>query len=198
MIKSENYVAKGNLKLPKSTWVLNSGSATECPSMKLGLCQVGSKCYALKPEIQYPAALPYRKAQRRMIKTTSADEFAYGLLAHNERCRNKMDSFRYNEAGDFEDQSMVNWFVDTSKIFDNESIVSYGYTARTDLDLTELIATTGVNVSNDSGGWQDRGANRFKTVKRFSGEADVECGMDCKVCSACSYSRGLLIECEVH
>ena len=201
MIKAQQFIQKGNKKLPKTTAILNSGTALECPSLKLGLCQVGNKCYAMVPEKIYPNVTPYRERQREMIRSTKPAEFAYSLLAYNDRCRNnKIETFRYNESGDFEDQKMVSWFARVCQILVGHGITCYGYTARTDLDLGLLLKYSGLNLSNDKNESSERfpSANRFKSVKKFTGEADIECGMDCKVCSACSQSRGLQIEVVVH
>ena len=150
------------------------------------------------PEKIYPNVTPYRERQREMIRSTKPAEFAYSLLAYNDRCRNKIETFRYNEAGDFEDQTMVDWFADVCYILIGHGITCYGYTARTDLDLDRLLMFSGLNLSNDKSNRRYTTANRFKSVKKFTGEADIECGMDCKVCSACSQSRGLQIEVVVH
>ena len=46
--------SEGNLKIPSSTAIFNMGSATDCPSLKLGLCKAYFNgkhiCYAKKAE----------------------------------------------------------------------------------------------------------------------------------------------------
>ena len=74
-------IVKGNHKLPASTYILNMGSATDCPSRKRGLCQAGKACYALKAEIQYPNCLPARRKDTAIWKATSAVSIAAQLLA---------------------------------------------------------------------------------------------------------------------
>ena len=46
-------LSNGNSKIGNDTMILNMGSAMNCPSKKLGLCKLGSKCYALKAEKLY-------------------------------------------------------------------------------------------------------------------------------------------------
>jgi len=58
---------RGNKKLGKDTLIFNMTSATNCPSKRLGLCQLKgrceSKCYALRAEKRFPAVLEYREEQ---------------------------------------------------------------------------------------------------------------------------------------
>jgi hypothetical protein len=198
-IKANDFISKGNKKLPPSTWIFNCGSATECPSMTMGLCQVAkSECYAWKAERQYPMTQQYRDRQTEMIKNVCPIEFAVGMIEHNERCSNKMELFRFNESGDFLDQEMVSWMETVCIVLSYKDITSYGYTARTDLDLTGLIAVAGVNVSNDLNDWQSKGANRFKVNRDIENSKNIICGMDCTVCSRCSESKGLKIDVPSH
>ena len=60
----------GNLKVPKTTLIINMSSAEECPakdqcpfSRGSGVEGKDGKCYALKAERQYPLVRAARKAQ---------------------------------------------------------------------------------------------------------------------------------------
>ena len=57
------YYTIGNKKIGNDTLIFNMGSATDCPSKKLGLCRHCDKCYALKAERQYPQVRPFRDRQ---------------------------------------------------------------------------------------------------------------------------------------
>jgi len=196
MIKA--LVSKGNRKLPKSTWIFNSGSATNCPSRELGLCQAGNDCYALKAEKQYPKVLPYRERQFQLTQTVEPKDFAAQLIAESNRAyKNPMKAFRFNEAGDFFNQSQVNWFASVCKALKSNKVKCYGYTARTDLDLTGLLAVASVNVSNDKSNWITKGANRFKMVLEASGK-NRACAGDCRICNICQTFTGKTIEVVKH
>ena len=195
-----DHIAKGNYKLPESTWIFNSCSATDCPSKALGLCQCPEKCYALKAEKQYPNVKPYRDRQLEITKTVSPTDFANDLIASSKRARNpekKMKAFRFNESGDFADQTQLDWFTSVCKILKAKGIKCYGYTARTDLDLRGLVGVAGVNVSNDGGDWINKGCNRFKAVDCATGDHRV-CVGDCRLCSLCVNPIGEIVEVPIH
>ncbi len=193
------HVKSGNLKLPKSTWIFNSGSAHFCPSFFLGLCQVaGLECYALRAEMFRPAVLPYRERQREIIDNVLPIDFAWVLQQASERARvNKLKTFRMNESGDFRDQEDVDWFATVARWLSTCGVKSYVYTARTDLDLNLLVRCAGLNVSNSLNGWQTKGANRFKTVDKFS-HNHLKCHGNCGECTLCYDSEGLTIEILKH
>ena len=200
-MKSTDLWQKGNLKVPATTWIVNSGSATNCPSKALGLCQAGKDCYALKAERQYLQVLPYHERQALLYRATDPVAFADSMLAQSERAHKasrKMASFRYNEAGDFEDQSQLDWFVAVCRRLAEFGVACYGYTARTDLDLTKLQEVSQVNVSNDLGGWQSRGANRFRIVRKGDEEPKVMCPGNCRKCNLCITGRGIEAGIAVH
>ena len=75
----------GNKKLPKTTYILNVGTALDCPSEKLGLCDVAKECYAKKAERIYPQVEPFRQHQRRVFDDVDAEHIAQVLLDASER-----------------------------------------------------------------------------------------------------------------
>jgi len=189
---------KGNKKLPKTTYILNVGTAHNCPSDKLGLCEVSDKCYAKKAEIQYPDVLPFRKRQRNVFNRCNAETIASALLESSKKARlNKMIFFRFSEAGDFKNQKDVDKMSEICKILTSNGVKCYGYTARTDLDLTGLLLFSSVNVSNDLNGWKEKGANRFKAVPEYT-KKNLRCAGSCKACDICSRFKGKTIEVEIH
>ena len=200
-MKSTDLWQKGNLKVPSTTWVVNSGSAAKCPARVLGLCQAGKDCYALKSECMYTHVLLYRERQALLYRSADPVAFADSMLAQSGRARKasrKMTTFRYNEAGDFEDQSQLDWFVAVCRRLAEFGVACYGYTARTDLDLTKLQEVSQVNVSNDLGGWQSRGANRFRIVRKGDEEPKVMCPGNCRKCNLCITGRGIEAGIAVH
>jgi len=193
MTKSINF-AFGNMKIPKTTAIFNMGTAKECPSLKLGLCKLGKKCYALKPEKRFPKTVPAaRKLQEKQWKSTDAVTFVADLLAQNGRKRtNKIDSLRFNEAGDFWSQECVDKANQVAELLKPHGIKTYVYTARRDLDysnITDLV----VNAS----GWELANGNTFTAVKAYSGNG-IQCDCDCKKCNTCATNHGKLIEVLMH
>jgi hypothetical protein len=197
-MSATQFISKGNKKLPKTTWILNSGSATDCPSLKLGLCQAGKHCYAMKAEKLYPQTLPYRRRQAELYKTVDPMDFALELIEASNKCRaQKMKCFRFNEAGDFANQEQLDWFAELCFHLNDADVKCYGYTARTDLNLSALLTVAQVNVSNDGHEWTSKGANRFKMVSELSGD-NFACPGSCKACSLCLVKRGKTIEILKH
>jgi hypothetical protein len=197
-MKTQVEFTKGNKKLPATTYILNCGSASDCPSDKLGLCEVSKECYAKKAEIQYPDVLPFRKRQRNVFTRISGENIASELLKSSKRSRsNKMVHFRFSEAGDFRNQKDVEKMATICRILSENGVKCYGYTARTDLDLTGLLNWSSVNVSNDLNQWKDKGANRFLAVKEYS-KKNLRCVGSCKVCDICSRFKGKTVEVEIH
>ncbi len=172
--------------------------SSNCPSDRLGLCEVSKECYAKTAERMYPDCLPFRERQRKVFDTVSAEDIALALLRSSARAKkHKMLNFRFSEAGDFEDQADVEKLTAICGILKENGVKCYGYTARTDLDLSGLLKVARVAVSNDLFGWHGRGANRFKAVPEFTGKA-LRCVGDCSLCSLCARLTNKLIEVEIH
>ena len=124
----------GNHKIWKDTVILNFNSAGDCPAMKLGLCAVGFKCYALKAERQYPACLPYRRRQENYWDNVSISDICADFDQLLSR-RKYIKYLRFSEAGDFKDVESMRKLDDLAcYLKETYGIVTYGYTARIDLD----------------------------------------------------------------
>ena len=183
------YLAIGNKKLPRSTAIFNMGSAKDCPSLKLGLCQAfsGGKlvCYAMKAETQYPHVLPYRFRQESFWKGIDAKDFAKQFLLINRLKRNKFTALRVNEAGDFWSQECVNKADEIAQILEAEGVTMYCYTARQDLDFTMVQSL----IINGSGFKKEGIVNEFKMVETASDRPEGYgiCYGDCRVCHRCLY-----------
>ena len=187
----KSLIAAGNKKLPVTTAIFNLGSATDCPSRKLGLCTVAKECYAMKAEIQYPAPLPYRRRQIDFWNRTSAEKFAVMFLAMNDRKRKKFDTLRINESGDFYCQADIEKLEKIASYLKSASLIeTYCYSARKDLDFSKCEILT-VNGSNFMG------HNRFLAVAKPTG-INFVCPGSCKSCSVCSKKIRQTIEVVLH
>ena len=166
------------------------GSATDCPSKKLGLCNVCDICYAMKAERQYPACKPYRERQAEYWQNCTPLTFVRDFLASIERKRNKPTHLRLNEAGDFYSQNCVSKAEKIAELLRSHGIEVYCYTARKDLNFAYCNALT-VNGSSF------KVSNEFKAVDSFSDNA-LKCIGDCKKCSLCTTSKNVTIEVLKH
>ncbi|MHA2181650.1 MAG: GP88 family protein [Promethearchaeota archaeon] len=190
----------GNTKLPNTTGIFNLCSAHACPAAKLGLCQLKNvkKCYALQAEIQYPDCEPYRNRQAAFWKYTNAKNFTLQFNAMNEKKRIKLDKIRFDESGDFENQSDVNKMIE---IANNLKVTVYTYTARKDLDFKDRgklhINGSGFMIDNAFIAcrypWLKKAALKAKGYKKV-----IYCPMNCKNCHICSNYKGYYIICKKH
>lgn len=180
----------GNIKLPSSIAIFNMGSATDCPSRKLGLCaacKIGIKCYALKAEQQYPKALPYRKKQEHFWLNITAEKFSESFLSINEKKNNKFVALRLNESGDFHSQDCVHKAEKIARTLNKRGIKVYVYTSRSDLNFENCK-----NLIILGSGFKKKGiSNIFQIVKKnevWPKNYDT-CSGSCKSCSLCQ-NRG--------
>jgi hypothetical protein len=174
----------GNLKLGKDTLILNITSATDCPSRKLGLCRLPTRCYALKAEHLYHNVLPFRLQQSIQWYSNSPDALAEMI----NRKRN-IKYLRFSEAGDFRNQSDVDKMDELARLLLQNNIKTYGYTARIDLDFSSVKHMT-VNGS----GFMVH--NQFTAVPDYT--TSTKCRGNCRFCNMCKNPTGLLIEVKYH
>ena len=81
-------LSDGNIKVSNTTAIFNMSSATDCPSLKLGLCKAifngKHVCYAKKAEREFrPEVLPYRRRQEEFWQKVTAEEFVAQFLLIN-------------------------------------------------------------------------------------------------------------------
>jgi hypothetical protein len=207
-------ISNGNSKLGNDTIILNMGAAHECPSAKLGLCKLGSKCYALKAEKLYPTCRPYRDRQAAYWQNTGADaicaDFDAWFKAHPIIAK-RVKWLRFNEAGDFYTQACVDKLDKVAKhLRKTYNVRTYGYSARADLDFSKAsFACKG--SGHDSGNNGKTMAYKFtaKEVKGIKGNPKMlpfqynqdkfrVCPMDCKICDACKVKNGVNICFPLH
>jgi hypothetical protein len=190
-----------NAKLGKDTMIFNMGSATDCASRKKGMCQVcvgGGKCYALKAEIQYSgdtsSAIRKRRLQGEQWKSFSIDNLAKQFKdianAHSE-----VYFLRINESGDFNNQEDID---KASMLADKlKGVVTvYMYTARKDLDFSDLSSNLVINGS----GFMIDNEFRFIPKKHIKDikPTDTVCSGDCPNCTYCKEKKKRVIKIKEH
>lgn len=175
----------GNHKLGDDTGVINMGTATECPARKLGMCDVvnkGLKCYAEKPEQQYPNTVPaYRKAQEDYWRSTPAELILADISGRIRRRRKETRYLRFNESGDFHTQEDITKLSYVARGLRTLGVTTYGYTARQDLDFSGADFLV-------KGSGHDKGNNGSCTVIGKTDECPeghLVCPGSCKRCNLC-------------
>lgn len=182
----------GNKKLPKFIGIYNMTPARDCRANELGMCQayVDGKCvcYAMQPEKQYPAVLPYRERQAAFwdycVRECDINGFIEAM--EEERKLSNIKYLRLNEAGDFRHQADVDFAIllaDT--LFEVHNIQVYLYTARHDLDYTRA-RDMGLRVIG-SGFWKEGMSGTFSFAADDSMIYDdaLVCPGDCTKCCIC-------------
>jgi hypothetical protein len=190
----KKLIQAGNIKVPSTTCIFNMGSATDCPSLSLGLCKATipdgkggfkSICYASKSEKSYrPDVLPYRRRQEEFWKSVSPEQWSAQFLLINSIRKNKFDKVRFNESGDFWSQDCVRKAESIARILFKFGITCYCYTSRSDLDFSNVRKL----IINGSSFKKKGIINEFVMVRK--GEVPPKgygkCASDCKVCNRCS------------
>ena len=187
MEELKNHInVDGNSKVPSSIAIFNMGSATKCPSKKLGLCAACKskvKCYALKSEQFYTNTIPYRNKQEKYWKKVKAENFIADFISMQQRKRNKFKGLRLNESGDFWSQKCVEKAEKIAKGLVKIGVKTYCYTSRSDLDYkgikSLIISGSGFKKSGISSVFKiiDKKENRPKGYGLCAG--------DCSVCNRC-------------
>jgi len=176
----------GNHKLGTDTAVFNMGTSIDCPSRKLGLCQTikqGVKCYAEKAEIQYKdPVINHRLSQAAKWKSKTGPELTMQFLDQIKRRRTKTTFLRYNESGDFNEQADIDKLNYVSRCLRENGIITYGYTARSDLDfrgIDFLCKGSGFNADGLSG------STKVLLKNDVVPEGYFLCPGSCKKCNLC-------------
>lgn len=173
----------GNKKLPSTTAIFNICAAHDCPSRKLGLCQVinaGHRCYALRDEQFYGHPLGYRRRQEKLWNKITATNFVMEFLRLRDRRRGPTTALRLNESGDFRSQEDL-WKAERiAWSLKDEGITTYCYTARSDLDFS-VVRNLVVNGS----GFKVKGEFRFIKAKADKPKGYGICPGVCKSCTRC-------------
>ena len=198
----------GNHKLGDDTAVFNMSTAKECPSKKLGLCPLyngttkikykngnGLMCYAEKAEQLYPTHVPaYRRAQQAYWQDTPAERILQDIAKRVESRWKPTRYFRYNESGDFHDQSDIGKLSYIAEGLGTLNITTYGYSARSDLDFSNakfLVKGSGNTKGNN-------GACTVVETNERPPEGYLVCPGDCRKCNLCKIDRGHNIAFKKH
>lgn len=212
-------VSIGNFKLDTNTMIVNMGSAKNCSSRALGLCKLckpqnakltweeyrelptcdKDECYALAPELRYKGCLPYRDRQEVYWKSHSATEILndFSTLLEKRKFQGKLFKhtikyFRFNEAGDFWSQDCINKLnVIAYYLKKFYGIITYGYTARKDLDFSGelhfIVKGSGhsscPNGRTDALVEPDAGPFTYHAGRKY-----FNCLNDCSICHKCKKS----------
>jgi hypothetical protein len=128
----------GNRKLGSDVAIFNMSTSQDCPSRKLGLCRTinkGYRCYAQKSEIQYKEhCLNHRRSQEHEWRTKRDTQLLQEFSTRIKRRKLETRYVRYNESGDFHDQSDITKLSFVAGGLKEEfGIITFGYTARSDL-----------------------------------------------------------------
>lgn len=131
----------GNHKLGTDVAIFNMSSSIDCPSRRLGLCRTinkGYRCYAQKPEIQYKEkCISYRRSQENEWLSKTGNKLLQEFIDKIKRRKLPTRYLRYNESGDFHNQSDITKLSFIAKGLQEElGIITFGYSARSDLDFT--------------------------------------------------------------
>lgn len=183
---------RGNRKLPKNIMIINLGPAANCPSRLLGLCKLAKQCYAMKAERLYKNSLPYRTRQAQYWLNNTADDIALDIVNQLKRkFKQAITEVRFNESGDFYGQACVEKMSRIADVLKYYGVKAYTYTARFDLDFSNISKNLTVNGS----GFMI--SNQFNAVKEYSVQAKI-CAGSCKACNLCKTAKGRVIEVLIH
>ena len=150
----------GNLKLPPTTAIFNITSASDCPAKSF--CKHVKDCCALKTERLRPNALRFRRKQTEYFDLLTGEQLAKSFLLDIRDRKHFISKFRFAESGDFRNQADVDKMTIIAGLIKKSGRLVYGYTARTDLDITELK-----KVANVCGN-HFQASNTVKVVTAFS------------------------------
>jgi len=185
MANSISHFSYGNHKLPKSIAIFNITPATTCPSDHLGLCAISAKCYAKRTERLRYHALVYRQWQSFFFDHCTVDEF---IKALNPR----VQFLRISESGDFRNQADVHKINEIADRLTHRNIKVYGYTARRDLDFSNLSS----NLTMNGSGFMIH--NQINIVNEPDASNGYICPGSCKVCDFCTQTHHTQIQIQIH
>jgi hypothetical protein len=122
--------------------------------------------------------LPYRRLQEFIWDNTSSLDIALQIIGIQKNAYKKARYLRFSESGDFKCQNDIAKMDYIAKMIKPYGITTYGYTARRDLDYSNvenmIVNGTGFMISN-----------RIKLVKEYNDSMVLQCKSDCRVCDYC-------------
>lgn len=173
----------GNEKAGDDTLVFNMGSATRCPSRDLcPVLQEGRGCYPSGVEARHPEIAVFRDRQGAYWQRSAQEQIVADILDRTVRRQAATRYLRFNEAGDFWSQECVEKLSYVAEqLFQAAGIVTYGFTARRDLDFGRAAFLV-------KGSGHQRGNNGSCTVISQHDTVPggyVLCPEDCTRCNLC-------------
>jgi hypothetical protein len=136
--------------------------------------------------------LKFRRSQTKLFDKLSAEQIAEQIIKKAKAKKLvKIKYLRISEAGDFRNQEDLNKMSNIANLLEKENIRAYGYTARTDLNYTNISKNL---VINGSYFMVD---NSFIPVKQYT-EGGVRCLGNCRICNLCKEKSGVAIENKFH
>ena len=192
--KGQFHFKTGNKKIGEDTIIFSMTTARDCPSRKLGLCQVPNRCYSDKAERMYKNTLPYRELQAEQWDKVPVKQIALEIgEAINKHPEIKF--IRFNENGDFrgwEDLAKLKVLAGILSVT-HPKVKIYGFTARKDLNFLGLPGNLTIN---GSGFMVD---NSFTVIsKEDASKYKLVCPGNCKTCSLCKTKGGRDIKVVLH
>lgn len=197
-------VSFGNLKLPKSTMIINLSSWFNCIGKKEKFCEICEECYDKAPEVMFKERIESRMSHEIYWRASDWKELTKDIIEkigdYNEHTNKyKVKKIRWAEVGEIRHQAEFNKIVKISNaIYRRLGIKSYIYTHNEGIDFN-LRQRPGLIV-NGSGFMVD---NEYRVVKKdliekeFHNLNDLsnkrECICDCNICSYCSEANGLIL-----
>lgn len=191
------YMAFGNMKLPKTTAIYNTGCWFLCPGRLEGYCELHQECYAKKREVM-GSVIQSRLNNYYFWKINDAETIAifivYSIKAEQLK-GNQVNLLRFNEVGEIETQKELEKMIKISNIvYLKTGVKSYTYTHNRGLNYD--IERPNLTICG-SGFMID---NRFTVVKPenykeyVNNNNCIECPQNCGDCgSICSKKLGVEI-----
>jgi hypothetical protein len=196
----KGHVRKGSTLQKQRVMILNQGSAHECPSRKLGLCQLPDhkKCYAYQQEKRYSASLPFKNCQKRQWERLTAREFVKRISVIQVGKNRKFTHMRFAESSDFRGAwDVVKLYHIAEGLRSHCKMETFVYTARSDIFSGVLVKALSVKfpslVVNGSGFMVH---NEYRVVSadyKPKHKKEVWCKGKCHICRLCKVRGGFTI-----
>jgi len=192
----------GNKKLPESTMIVNLTSAQNCPAKQLGLCLVPDVCYAQKCERIYKLYRQKNLLVEDWLVRCPEEEIIRLLDAYIQGAKMKISHLRIDEAGDFRDQNQIDqWNRICGYLKQKYGIISYTYTARSDLDFRSanniIVNASRPGVKGSIRMFLCTPRDRFDQLQPDRNH--YKCPGDCKRCQMCATDKFKgIIYCRQH
>lgn len=195
-----------------SCYTISNGNAFDCPSLKLGKCNV--PCYGLKGCYRWDTPKINKEFQRKVLENAPIEWLfeAIKYLATSKRMKqgNRLTELRLNEVSDLT-QAMLDKIVDLCLmlLLDDETshIKVFTYTKMAHLDFREasLLSNLCINTSQAINPIYENGNIYFAVdQKTFDNvvENDIvkkcNCEIACKDCGYCYSDGGKFIYALIH